>query len=421
MMTKKWLSNNFLFFMQKFITSLTFQVLLAIVLGIVGGVLFPQQAASLKFVGDVFINLIKMVIPPIVFLTVVAGIGSMQDLKKLGRVGGKTLLYFEVVTTLALFIGLLVGNWVQPGAGLNLQHIPKHDSSQYTQGIKNLDWLEFFIHIIPTNIFKSFAEGDLLQILFFAVLFGLALNKTGENGQSVLKFFDKLAKIFFRLLAMVMKLAPLGAFGGMAYTIGKFGIASLLPLLKLMATMYGTLFLFVFVVLNAICWYNKINLWRFLVYIKEEILIVLGTASSETVLPRMMDKLTNYGCSPAIVSLVLPTGYSFNLDGSTLYLSMAVVFLAQVYQIPLTFAQELTILGILMITSKGAAAVTGSALLVLTSTLAALQIIPVEGVALLLGTDRFMSEARAITNLIGNGVATLVIAKSENEWVEREM
>jgi aerobic C4-dicarboxylate transport protein len=238
----------------------------------------------------------------------------------------------------------------------------------------------------------------------------------GETTQSIVSFFDKLAKVFFKILALFMRLAPLGAFGGMAYTIGKFGLAALVPMLKLLATVYITLFLFVFVVLNLIAWYSGFSLWRFLGYIKDEILIVLGTASSETVLPRMMDKLEKYGCEKSVVSLVIPTGYAFNLDGSTIYLSMAVVFLAQVYQIPLTWQQELTILGVLMITSKGAAAVTGSALLVLASTLSALNIIPIEGVALLLGTDRFMSEARAITNLIGNGVATLVIAKSENAY-----
>jgi aerobic C4-dicarboxylate transport protein len=400
----------------KLFKSLTFQVLVAIASGIAVGVLFPQQAASLKFVGDIFINLIKMVIPPIVFLTVVAGICSMGDMKKLGKVGGKALLYFEVVTTFALFIGLVVGNLVKPGAGMALPNLAQTDISQYTKGAKEMDWLAFFLHIIPSNIVKAFADGDVLQVLFVAVLFGVALTQLGETTQSIVSFFDKLAKVFFKILALFMRLAPLGAFGGMAYTIGKFGLAALVPMLKLLATVYITLFLFVFVVLNLIAWYSGFSLWRFLGYIKDEILIVLGTASSETVLPRMMDKLEKYGCEKSVVSLVIPTGYAFNLDGSTIYLSMAVVFLAQVYQIPLTWQQELTILGVLVITSKGAAAVTGSALLVLASTLSALNIIPIEGVALLLGTDRFMSEARAITNLIGNGVATLVIAKSENAY-----
>jgi aerobic C4-dicarboxylate transport protein len=404
---------------MSFRPSITVQVLFAIVLGISCGLFMPKVAVEMKFVSDIFINLIKMSIAPIIFLTIVCGIGSMNNLKKLGRVGGKALLYFEIVTTFALFIGLGVANLVKPGEGLDVSLLQKSDISQFTSTAKVFNWADFFIHIIPSNIFKAFAEGDIVQVVFFSVLFGIALGRIGEAGTNILHFFHKLSQVFFKILAMVMLLAPLGAFGGMAFTIGKYGVTALIPLLKLMLTAYSTMFLFVFVILNAICYFSGFSLWKFLGYIKEEILIVLGTASSETVLPRIMDKLEKYGCSKSVVSLVIPTGYSFNLDGSTIYLSMAVVFLAQVYHIPLTWQQELSIIAILMVTSKGAAAVTGSAILVLASTLTAMHIIPVEGIAILLGTDRFMSEARAITNLIGNGVATLVIAKSEGEFEEQ--
>lgn len=402
--------------MHKIFRNLTFQVLVAIALGILVGALFPEVGASLKPIGDTFINLIKMVIAPIIFLTIVLGIGSMGNLKKVGRVGGKALLYFEIVTTFALLIGLLVANLTKPGVGVDTSRLQRGDISAYKKGAKDINWVEFITHIVPDNVFRAFAEGDILQILFFSVLFGAALTKVGTFGQSLIVTFEKLSRVFFQVLAIVMKLAPLGAFGGMAYSIGKFGLGTLIPLGKLMLTVYATMFLFIFVVLNGIARLYGFSLWKYLGFIKEEILIVLGTSSSEAALPRLMEKLERYGCSKPVVGLVIPTGYSFNLDGTTIYLSMATIFLAQVFEVNLSFGQQAAIIGILMVTSKGAAAVTGGGFIVLASTLTALQVIPVEGLALLLGVDRFMSEARAITNLIGNGVATIVIAKSEGEF-----
>jgi aerobic C4-dicarboxylate transport protein len=399
--------------------SLSIQVLLAIFAGILLGIFSQETAVKMKFLSDIFINLIKMSIAPIIFLTIVGGVGSMNNMKKLGRVGGKSLLYFEVVTTFALFIGLFVANVIKPGEGMDISSIEKVDVSQYTNA-KPMDWLAFVIHIFPSNIIQSFAEGNIIQVVFFALLFGIAVSRLGETGTKILHFFDKLSQVFFKILSFIMVLAPIGAFGGIAFTIGKYGVSALFPLLKLMLSGYCTMFLFVFIVLNLLCYFSGFSLWKFIVYIKEEILIVVGTASSETVLPRMMDKLEKYGCSRSVVSLVIPTGYSFNLDGTTIYLSMCVIFLAQVYKIPLTWQQEMGMIAVLMVTSKGAAAVTGSGFLVLASTLSSMHIIPVEGIALLIGIDRFMSEARAVTNLIGNGVATLLIAKSEGEYQEKE-
>jgi len=396
--------------------NLTFRVLVAIILGILVGTFFPETGAQLKPIGDVFISMIKMVIAPVIFLTIVLGISSMGNLKKVGRVGGKALLYFELVTSFALIIGLIIANLAKPGVGLPVTNLAKGDISTYQQEAAEMNWVHFFTHIVPDNALAAFAEGDILQVLFFSVLFGIGLTKMEAAGHSLIATFEKLSKVFFNILGVVMKLAPLGAFGGMAYSIGKFGLATLIPLGKLMLSVYATMFLFIFVVLNFICWLYKFSLWRYLKYIKEEILIVLGTSSSESVLPQMMRKLENFGCARSVVGLVVPTGYSFNLDGTTIYLSMAVIFLAQVFNVDLSFVQQLTIIGILMVTSKGAAAVTGGGFIVLASTLGAMKVIPVEGLALLLGVDRFMSEARAITNLIGNGVATIVIAKSENEF-----
>ncbi|MEH7461157.1 C4-dicarboxylate transporter DctP [Bacillus thuringiensis] len=405
--------------MKRLFKNLTFQVLAAIVLGVLVGLLWPSVGKEMKPIGDTFINAVKMVIAPIIFLTIVLGIAKMGDMKKVGKVGGKALIYFEVVTTFALIVGLIVVNVMKPGEGLNFNELAKGDVSKYTQnGGQGINWIEFVTHIVPSNMVDAFAKGDILQVLFFSILFGVGLAALGEKGNSVIDFLDKLSHVFFKIIGYVMKAAPIGAFGAMAYTIGHFGLASLVPLGKLMMSVYVTMFLFVFVVLNIICKMYGFSLWNYLKFIRDEILIVLGTSSSESVLPRMMNKMEQYGCSKSVVGLVIPTGYSFNLDGTSIYLSMAVVFLAQVFGIDLTIGQQVTIILVLMLTSKGAAGVTGSGFIVLASTLAALKVIPLEGLALLLGVDRFMSEGRAIVNLIGNGIATIVVAKSENEFDE---
>jgi aerobic C4-dicarboxylate transport protein len=411
--------------MKRWYSNLTVQVLTAIALGVLVGALFPKFGAALKPVADTFISLIKMLIAPIIFLTVTLGIAGMGSMKKVGRVGGKALLYFEIVTTLALAIGIGVANLTQPGAGVQATaQAVLHDSkkteeaAKFTEKAGEMNWVEFFTHIVPDNVVGAFAKGDILQVLLFAILFGLALNKLGETAQPLVKTFDRLSHAMFTVLGMVMKLAPIGAFGGMAFTIGKYGIATLLPLGKLMLVVYATMFLFIFVVLNLILRYYNLRLMPYLSFIKEEILLVLGTSSSESALPRMIDKMERYGCSRSVAGLVIPTGYSFNLDGTSIYLSIAVIFLAQAFNIHLGLSQQLSLIAILVVTSKGAAGVTGSGFIVLASTLAATKVIPVESVALLLGVDRFMSEARAITNVIGNGIATLVVAKSEGEFDE---
>ena len=396
--------------------NLTAQVVFAVLLGIAVGVINPELGKALKPLGDQFINLVKMVIGPIIFLTIVHGIASMADLKKLGRVGGKALLYFEVVSTMAMAIGLVIVNITKPGATLDVTTLAKGDVSKYVVAGQQMGLLDFVTHIIPANIVKAFADGDLLPIVFFAVLFGVALTGVGDAGRDVLDFLHKVQKVFFRIVHIVMKVAPIGAFGAMAYTIGNFGLKTLLPLGRLMLDVYATMIVFIFGVLWIICRIWGFRLLPFLRYIKEEILIVLGTSSSEAALPRMLDKLEKYGCSRSIVGLVIPTGYSFNLDGTSIYLVMSAMFLAQVYHVDMTLTQQLTLLGVLMLTSKGAAGVTGSGFIVLTSTIAVTHTVPLEGVAILLGIDRFMSEARSITNLIGNGVATLVIARSEGEF-----
>lgn len=405
---------------RKTYNNLTVQVLTAITIGVIVGVYFPGFSETARVISETFINMIKMVIAPIIFLTIVLGIASMGDMKKVGRVGGKALLYFEIVTTIALIIGLIIANTVQPGKDVNFTGGSTAQVQQYKESAEGINWLEFFTHIVPSNVFKAFAEGDILQVLFFSVLFGLGLTKAGTAGKPLLDTFERISKVFFNIMKFVMKLAPLGAFGGMAFTIGRYGVDALLPLGKLMLSVYATMAIFIFVGLNIICRLYKFSLWQYLKFIRQEILIVLGTSSSESVLPSIMQKLEALGCSKPVVGLVIPTGYSFNLDGTTIYLSMATVFLAQVYNIDLSFGQQLTIIGILMITSKGAAAVTGGGFIVLAGTLAALKVIPLEGLAILLGIDRFMSEARAITNLIGNGVATIVVAKSEKEFDQQK-
>ena len=407
--------------MKKLLSNLTFQVLIAIVLGIIVGLYFKQFGPTAQLISKMFISMVTMLIGPIIFLTIVLGIAGMSDMKKVGRVGGKALLYFELVTSFALIIGIVVANVIRPGDGVVAHGADAAKLATYQKAAADMHWVDFFTHIIPANAFDAFAKGDILQILFFAVLFGFGLSRLGEAGHQVISLFDKLSKVFFNIMAIVMKVAPIGAFGGMAYTISTYGIATLKPLASLMASVYITCILFIFVVLNFICYLYKFSIWKYLKFIKEEILIVWGTSSSESALPGMMQKLEKFGCSKSVVGLVIPTGYSFNLDGTTIYLSMSVIFLAQVFHIPLSWEQQLTIIGILMITSKGAAGVTGSGFIVLTSTLAAIKVIPVEGVAILLGVDRFMSEARAITNVIGNGIATIVIAKSEGEFVEQRL
>jgi aerobic C4-dicarboxylate transport protein len=391
-------------------------VLTAIALGIVVGHFYPKLGTDLKPLGDVFIRMIKMVVGPIIFLTVVTGIASIGDMKKVGKVGGKALLYFEVVTTFALAIGLIVVNLVKPGAGIDAAHMAKADVSKYATEAKAQSTFDFFVNIVPDNVVGAFVKGDLLQILFFSVVFGAALAAMGEKGRPVEEFLERCSHALFGVIGILMRVAPIGAFGAMAFTIGKYGVGSLFALGQLMASVYITMAAFVFLVLGAIARLYGFSLWKFLKYIKTELLIVLGTSSSESVLPRMIDKMQRLGCSKHVVGLVIPTGYSFNLDGTSIYLSMAAIFIAQAYGVDLSLWQQLSILGILLVTSKGAAAVTGGGFVTLAATLAATGVLPVEGLALLLGVDRFMSEARAITNLIGNGVATVVVAKMEGEF-----
>lgn len=401
---------------KRFYNNLTFRVLVAIALGVLLGAFFPKTGEAMQPIAKTFINMIKMVIAPIIFLTIVTGIGKVSDLRQFGRIGGKALLYFITVTTLALFIGLVVSNLIQPGAGLDTAHLNSGDVSEYVEKSKEKTWVDHITEIVPPNVLGAFAEGNLLQVLFFSILFGIGIAQLGDTGQGLLKTFDKILQVLFKIMAMIMVLAPLGAFGGMAYTVGKYGLGTLKPLAMLMLTVYITMALFIFVVLNLICYFSKISLWKLLGYIKEEILIVLGTSSSESVLPRMIEKMERYGASKQAAGLIIPTGYSFNLDGTSIYLSMSVLFIAQVFGVKLSIQEQLYIVGILILTSKGAAGVTGSGFIVLASTLSSFPQIPIEGLGLLVGVDRFMSEARAITNLIGNAVATIVVAKSEGEY-----
>ena len=402
--------------MRRFARNLTVQVLVAITLGVLLGLLAPGTARAMKPVGDTFVNLIRMVIAPVIFLTIVLGIANMRDLKQVGRVGGKALLYFEVVTTFALAIGLLVVNVTQPGAGLDVSKLAKGDVSKYAAEGKAMSVVDFFVHVVPASAVDAFARGDVLQVVFFALLFGFALSSIGDRGRALVEILEQLSQVIFRIVAIVMRVAPIGAFGAMAYTVGAFGVGSLVPLGRLMLDVYITMALFIFIVLNLILRRFGFSLWQYLKFIREEILLVLGTSSSEAALPLMLAKLERYGCARPVVGLVIPAGYSFNLDGTSIYLSMSALFVAQASGVHLSLGQQLGVLGVLMLTSKGAAGVTGSGFIVLASTLAAMRVVPVEGVAVLLGVDRFMSEARAITNLIGNGAATLVIARSENAF-----
>lgn len=398
---------------RPFYRSLYLQVLFAVVIGVLLGHFYPQTGADMKPLGDGFIKLIKMIIAPIIFCTVVVGIAGMEDMKKVGKTGGLALLYFEVVSTLALIVGLIIVNLVQPGAGMNVDaaSLDTKGIAAYTGPGKMQSTTEFLLAIIPTSVVDAFAKGEILQVLLFSVLFGFALHKFGGRGTLVFDLIEKLSHVLFDIVGIIMKVAPIGAFGAMAFTIGKYGVGSLLSLGLLMGTFYLTCLIFIFGVLGTIARMHGFSIWKFIKYIKEELLIVLGTSSSESVLPRMMEKMENLGARKSVVGLVIPTGYSFNLDGTSIYLTMAAVFIAQATNTPMTLTQEVTLLAVLLLTSKGAAGITGSGFIVLAATLSAVGTVPVAGLALILGIDRFMSEARALTNLVGNGVATLVVAK----------
>ena len=398
---------------MKYFRVLYVQVLIGIMLGIICGWLFPSFANIAKGISDTFINMIRMIIAPVIFCSIVTGIAGAGSMKKVGRVGIKALVYFEVISSLALVIGLVVANLVRPGSGIQHGTSQTNQVSEIAKQAESFSWGDFISHIVPSNIFDSFARGDILQILFFSILFAIGLKQLGPSGKNIIGGLNKINQVVFNILRMIMKLSPIGAFGGMAYTIGKFGFTTLFVLGKLMACFYITGLLFIFVVLNGVCRFYGFSLWKLLVYIKDEILIVFGASSSEAGMPSVMQKLEDAGCEKEVVGLIIPTGYSFNLDGTTIYLSMSVIFLAQVFQIDLSLGQELAIIGILLITSKGAAGVTGSGFIVLASTLTAMKVIPLEGLALLIGVDRFMSEGRALINFIGNAIATVVISKSE--------
>ena len=408
---------------KPFYKSLYIQVIAAIIVGILLGHFLPGVGEAMKPLGDGFIKLIKMMIAPIIFCTVVIGIAGMEDMKKVGKTGGLALLYFEIVSTIALIVGLVIVNVVQPGAGMNINpaSLDANAIAQYTGPDKMHTTTEFIMHIIPTTIVDAFAKGEILQVLLISVLFGFALHAFGGRGTLVFDLIEKSSHVLFGIVGIIMKVAPIGAFGAMAFTIGKYGVDSLLPLAKLMGTFYATCLIFIFLVLGSIARAHGFSIWKFIKYIKEELLIALGTSSSESVLPRMMAKLENLGVKKSTVGLVVPTGYSFNLDGTAIYLTMAAVFIAQATNTPLDLVQQLTLLGVLLLTSKGAAGITGSGFIVLAATLSAVGHVPVAGLALILGIDRFMSEARALTNLIGNGVATVVVGKWCKELDENQM
>src|SRR6476646_1132615 len=398
---------------KPFYSHLYVQVLTAIVLGILLGHFYPQLGEQMKPLGGGFVKMIKMLIAPIIFCTVVHGIASMEDMKKVGRVGLKALVYFEVLTTLALIVGLIVVNVLQPGAGMNVdpRALDTRSIQVYTTKAGQQSTVEFLMHIIPNTVIGAFAEGEILQVLFFAILFAFGMFMLGERGRPVINLIGTISHGLFNVVGIIMKVAPIGAFGAMAFTIGKYGVGTLLSLGKLMLAFYATCLIFVLFVLGGIAWFTGFSIWKFIKYIKEELLIVLGTSSSESVLPRMIAKLENLGCKESVVGLVIPTGYSFNLDGTCIYLTMAAIFLAQATNTELTLLQQLGIIGILLLTSKGAAGVTGSGFIVLAATLSSVGSIPVASIALILGIDRFMSEARALTNLIIHAVATIVVAK----------
>src|ERR1700738_3449826 len=402
---------------KPFYTSLSFQVLVGIALAIAFGFFSPARAVAMKPLGDGFIRLITMIIALVIFCTVVSGIASMQDLKKVGRVGGKALLYFEVVSTLALLIGLVVGNVAHPGSGFNVSaaNLDAKAVADYAGQAKAQSITDFLLHIIPTTVVDAFAKGDILQVVFVAILFGLALSTLGERGKPLVTLLDSLTQAVFAVVNMLMRLAPIGAFGAMAFTVGKYGLSSLGPLAKLMVTLYLTSIFFVVIILGAIARFSGFGILRFLWFLREEILLVLATSSSEPALPSLMSKLEKLGFSQALVGLVVPTGYTFNADGTSLYMTLAALFVAQATNTHLTLLQQFTILGVALLTSKGASGVQGAAFIALVATMMVIPTIPVAGMALILGIDRFLSMCRAAVNMMGNAVATLVIARWEKE------
>ncbi|MCF5861342.1 dicarboxylate/amino acid:cation symporter [Aeromonas veronii] len=408
---------------KKLFSSLYFQVLLAITLGVFLGHVYPELGADMKPLGDGFVKLIKMIIAPVIFCTVVTGIAGMESMKAVGKTGAIALLYFEVVSTIALIIGLCGVNLLQPGAGMNVDPAALDASaiSAYAEQAKSQGIIAFLLDIIPGSVIGAFASGNILQVLLFAVLFGFSLHHIGEKGQVIFGVIDSFSKVIFGIINMIMRLAPVGAFGAMAFTIGKYGVGSLVQLGQLIACFYLTCLFFIFIVLGSIAKASGFSILRFISYIREELLIVLGTSSSESVLPRMLDKMEKLGCQKSVVGLVIPTGYSFNLDGTSIYLTMAAIFIAQATNTPLDLFQQITLLVVLLISSKGAAGVTGSGFIVLAATISAVGHLPLAGLALILGIDRFMSEARALTNLIGNGVATVVVAKYCKQLDEKKM
>jgi len=398
-------------------TVLYIQVLIAITIGVLVGYFYPKTGTALKPLGDAFIALIRMMIAPVIFCTVVHGIASMSDLAKVSRVGLKALLYFEVVSTIALAIGLLVGEIVKPGQGFNIDPstLDPHAVAGYVTRAKEEGVVAHLLAIIPNTFVDAFAKGDLLQVLLIAILSGIAVARLGKLGQRINGAIDAVGKVLFRIIGIIVKLAPLGAFGAMAFTIGAYGLGSLRNLAELIATFYLSSILFVLIVLGAIAWAMGFSILRFIGYIKDELLIVLGTSSSETVLPRMIQKMQRLGASSSVVGLVIPLGYSFNLDGTNIYMTLATLFLAQATNTPLTFGQEMTVLLVAMLTSKGASGVTGAGFVTLAATLTIIPDIPIQALAILVGIDKFMSECRALTNLIGNGVATVVVSRWEGE------
>lgn len=397
--------------------SLYFQVVTAIALGILLGRFYPDLAMQMKPLGDGFVKLIKMIIAPVIFCTVVTGIAGMENMKAVGRTGAIALLYFEIVSTIALFIGLLMVNVAQPGVGMNIDPttLDAKAVALYVEQASQQGLVPFLLDIIPGSVVGAFASGNILQVLLFAILFGFALHRLAEKGQLIFNVIGSFSHVIFGIINIIMRLAPIGAFGAIAFTIGKYGVSSLMQLGQLIICFYVTCILFVVVVLGSIAKFNGFNIFKFIRYIKEELLIVLGTSSSESVLPRMLNKMEKAGCQKSVVGLVIPTGYSFNLDGTSIYLTMAIVFIAQATNTHMDLIHQITLLAVLLLSSKGAAGVTGSGFIVLAATISAVGYLPLAGLALILGVDRFMSEARALTNLVGNGVATIVVAKWCNQ------